>query len=382
MLREDDIRFVKETVVPHATPLLSLYVDVNLGRPENARRAWLPRVKNTLKELQVPRDITAKVIDVLESRRPDARTYVVFAASDFIRLYSLHVDPPVVNLAHGRIEGRWGDPYVFPLLYIMDEYQRYGVVFIDHKKWRFFEVFLGDIEEIGDAFLDLGSLESHKIDTRPAALYQQEGVLLRGGARGDQFERHIEAWVQRFYKRAALVLQKLVEQWRIDVLILIGPDEDTHFFVQNMPKNLRQRTVARVPSLPNPGASAGEVLKHVAPAIADSMQAQELALLQEVREKGRWGPGILQQLQMGRLHLVVAPWNLNGSVWRCAGGLVVKDPKEAEAFCPGQEVKEVPLREVLPDLLPAYGARLEFVQGQAEQRLLAEFEGLAGLPRW
>jgi hypothetical protein len=85
---------------------------------------------------------------------------------------------------------------------------------------------------------------------------------------------------------------------------------------------------------------------------------------------------------MGRLQLIVAPWNLNGTVLRCAGGLVVRDPKEAQAYCPGEEVKEVPLRDALPDLPPAYGARLEFVQGKAEQRLLADFGGLVGLPRW
>jgi peptide subunit release factor 1 (eRF1) len=268
------------------------------------------------------------------------------------------------------------------LLYVLDENERYGVVYVDHDRLRFFEVFLGDIEEIADAFLNLGGVDSHKIATRPAVRFYQ-GAVLGGGARGNHFERHLEAWVQRFYKHAAQLLRKQVDERLIDAVILMGPQEDTHFFENYLPYSLRQRITALVPSLPNPGASAGQVLKQIMPAITRRIEAREMALLQDqVRERGRWGPRLLEQLQMGRLHLLVAPWNLNATVWCCYGGLVLDDPKEAEAFCPGETVKEVALREVLVDLASAYGARLEFVQGEAEKRLFAEFGGLAGLPRW
>jgi hypothetical protein len=87
-------------------------------------------------------------------------------------------------------------------------------------------------------------------------------------------------------------------------------------------------------------------------------------------------------LQMGRLHLLLAPWRLERAVWRCASGAVAVDPEAAQAFCPGQLVKQVRLQDLLPDLAVAHGARLEFVQGDAETRLLQEFGGLAGLARW
>jgi hypothetical protein len=62
--------------------------------------------------------------------------------------------------------------------------------------------------------------------------------------------------------------------------------------------------------------------------------------------------------------------------------LVVLDRTAAEAYCPGQSVQEVPLSDVLPDLAAAHGARLELVQGEAEDRLIREFDRLAGFPRW
>ena len=382
MLRKDDVHFVKETIAPHSAPILSLYVDVNPSNPDNARRAWLVRAKNTIKSLQIPRDIANKAIETLEFDRPDARTYALFVAQNLVRIYVLQVDLPVVDLAHGRVEARWGEPYVFPLEYVLDEYERSGVVFVDQVKWRLYEVFLGEIEECTDAFLELGSGgQSRKLEKRPAARVTS-GVELRGGAEGDHYARHIDAVVHRFYKRAAHLLAKLVETSHIDRLIFMGPHEDTHLFEQCLPRALRQRTAGHIPSLPNPQASAGEVLKRVTPFVAESRQARELALLQDLRERGMWGPRILEALQMGRLHLLVAPWSLNARVLRCAGGLVVEDQRAAEAFCPGQIAQEVALRDVLADLATAHGARLEFVQGQAEARLLGEFGGLAGLPRW
>jgi peptide subunit release factor 1 (eRF1) len=382
VLCKDDIHFVKEKIAPHSSSILSLYVDVNPSNPDNASRAWLIRAKDTIKSLQIPRDIADKAIETLEFDRPDARVYALFVAQDLVRIYVLQVDPPVVDLAHGRVEARWGEPYVFPLEYVLDEYERYGVVFVDKVKWRLYEVFLGDIEERTDAFLELGSRgQSRKLEKRPAARVTP-GVELRGGAEGDQYARHIDAVVHRFYKRAAHLLAKAVETSHIDRLILMGPHEDTHFFEQFLSHALRLRMAGHIPSLPNPQASAGEVLKRVTPFVAESRQAYELALLQELRDRGMWGPRILQVLQMGRLYLLAAPWNLNAKVLRCARGLVVEDQQAAEAFCPGQIAQEVALRDVIVDLATAHGARLEFMQGQAEARLLKEFGGLAGFPRW
>jgi peptide subunit release factor 1 (eRF1) len=382
VLRKDEIHFVKETIAPYSVPLLSMYLDVSPSNPENAKRGWSIRAKNTVKALQVPRDIAEKVIEALEFKRPDARTLALFAAQDLVKIYELRVDLPVVDLAHGRIEVRWGKPYLFPLVYMIDEYERYGVVFVDQEKWRFYEVFLDDIEEHVDAFLGLGSDQSRKLEKRPAARFV-EGAVLRGGADGDRLVRDIDAVGHRFYKCAAHLLEKLVETSHIDRLILMGPHEDTHFFEQVLPRALRLRTAWHIPMLPNPQASAGEVLKWIAPLIADNRQARERALLQELREKGIWGrPGVLKALQMGRIHLLVAPWSLEGRVLRCAGGLVVEDRRAAEAFCPGQIAREVALRDVLVDLATTHGAPLEFVHGQAEIRLLREFEGVAGFPRW
>jgi hypothetical protein len=53
-----------------------------------------------------------------------------------------------------------------------------------------------------------------------------------------------------------------------------------------------------------------------------------------------------------------------------------------EAYCPGEKVEEVSLKEILPALAQAYNVRLELVHGETETRLHEEFGGLAGLVRW
>src|SRR5206468_4140564 len=51
-----------------------------------------------------------------------------------------------------RNSARWNDtPYILPLLEILDEYERYGVVLVDKAHARLFTVFIGEIEEHEDA---------------------------------------------------------------------------------------------------------------------------------------------------------------------------------------------------------------------------------------
>jgi len=206
VLNKSDIEFIKESIAPRTAPVLSIYFNANPAEPTNQKRGWLVRVKDSLKGLDVPRELLRKTIHELELTIPAAHTYVVFAADDLMKIYALQVDLPVVDIAHGRVEARWGEPYVFPLAYAIDEYSRQAVVLLDKANWHFYTVHLGEIHEVVDAFLDLPSDHSRKDEKRPAIRFEQ-GVVLRGGAESDRFERHIEASVQRFYKRAASVLE-------------------------------------------------------------------------------------------------------------------------------------------------------------------------------
>jgi hypothetical protein len=85
LLRKGDIRFVKETIPPHASPVLSLYMDVNPAKPENARRAWLVQAKDALRDLPNPREVE-KIVEKIELVGPQARMCAVFAGNDLMKI--------------------------------------------------------------------------------------------------------------------------------------------------------------------------------------------------------------------------------------------------------------------------------------------------------
>ncbi len=390
MIGKREIETIKERIAVQEAPILSLYVDVNPSKPENARKGWLVRVKNSLKNLEIPKAVEKAVFDALEKDRPEGKTYALFAAEKnkhvWVEDFTLQVELPVVDLAHGRVEARWGEPYIAPLIYALDEYERYCVVFINKMRWRLFEVFLGEIQEIMDVFNEISVDDWRKVtaDSPSLRFTAPRPASSRAGAAVDKFARKIGVWIQKFYKNVARLLEKFVNDHDIGRIILLGVSEETRFFEQYLPRALRDRVVAHLAALPTPDASVGEVAKRIFPEIERIEREKEVELITQIKEQpGVWGlDNVLDALQMGRLYILVVPWNLDVEAWRCSeAGLVFADEETAREFCPN-EVEKVRLKDIVVSLAADYGARLEFVRGEAERLLLETMDGIAGLTRW
>jgi peptide subunit release factor 1 (eRF1) len=79
--------------------------------------------------------------------------------------------------------------------------------------------------------------------------------------------------------------------------------------------------------------------------------------------------------------VLVLPWSVEGTIWHCPDDDFFAGTRPtAQSVC-AQPV-EVPLREHIWQLARDFGARLEFVRGEPEHRLLREFRGMAALLRW
>src|SRR5260221_10632955 len=81
-----------------------------------------------------------------EFERGDCKGLAIFSCSgrDFWQVY------PLPRPVHDRIE--IGEhPYVRPLLVMMEDYPRYGIVLVDGNSARFFVVHLGEIVEFEEA---------------------------------------------------------------------------------------------------------------------------------------------------------------------------------------------------------------------------------------
>jgi len=381
-----------EAIASRPGPVLSLYVLVNPADPNVSqytfdfkKKPYVIRAKDTLKALGVPKEVAEKVLFRLEHDAPQAVTRAVFAGDDFIEVFDLGVELPVVDLAHGLVEARWGEPYVAPLLFALDEYERYGVVLLDQERWRLFEVFMGEIQEVEDAFRAVAPEEWRRLsESRPAAPRTVGGfaAAARGGTAKDKFDRRLLEWTHRFYKDRARELARFLEERGIERVILMGPEEDTKYFASFLPKAVAERVVAHLPAPGTTRTPPGEVLRRVMPKIAEIERAKEAELLARVREEGIWGSGpVLDALMIGRVYLWVLPWHTEEEVYYCPKERFAAASEEAaRAVC--AEPERRPLKDLVAELAETYGARVEFVRGEAEDRLIKEFGGMAGLVRW
>jgi peptide subunit release factor 1 (eRF1) len=372
-------------IAPYPPPVLSLYLDVNPANPDNARKAYVLRAREVLAQQGVPKEYAQEILTRLKLEHviPQGRTLVVFAGGDHQALFEsfyLQTEIPLLELRNGAV-ARWGVPYVTPLLVALDEQERYGVIYLDQERWRYFEVYLGEIEELQDAFRAVNpeawrDLTEGQTGTPP-------GVPARGGAGKDKFNRRLEAWTQRFYKEVAELLKQTVAERSPQRLILIGPFERLQAFEEVLPTAIRGLIVDRLPPPPHPALPASEVLALVMPSIERAEREHERRLLAELRERGIHGvEAVLDALQAGRLYVLAVPWRLDQTVYRCQkSGLLVATEASAAMLCPDEPLTEVLFKDILPELAAQHGVKLEFVRGEAEAAL-NELGGMAGLPRW
>lgn len=394
MIGKTEIQRIREVVGEHPGPLLSLYLDINPAKPENRGRAYALRAKDAMKALGVPENLQEQVLEVLKNQVLEAKTAVFFAGEDLFETLLLQVELPLVSslkttflgekerrlLSDGAL-AHYGEPFLLPLLYALDEYERYGVVYLDQERWRVFEIFLGEVQEVGDAFLALDTEAWRRLSLDAPGRRFNLGGISRGGAGQDLFAKRLEAWEERFYKALAHELEKLVQERGFTRLVLMGPEEHTKLFQGYLSKRLKEKVVALLPSLPHPGASPGEVLKRLEPVLEEVERAQEVKFLKTLEEafpKAAFGPEVLSRVQEGRVELWVLPWHLDQEVYVCEGWVFAEEA-QALAACEKPETK--PLALVLPELAAGYATKLEFVRGEAEKQLL-ERGGMAALLRW
>lgn len=128
-----------------------------------------------------------------------------------------------------------------------------------------------------------------------------------------------------------------------------------------------------------------------------------MALISGARERGVRGvKDTVEALQEGRVHHLVALWDLEGEVrWSDAEGLAIMDITQEESPYSGEPTRVRPLMDALLDLAADRGARVELVRAEdtvaetpkedARQErepqdpasiLREEFDGLVGLLRY
>ncbi len=393
MITLDEIKNFKKDLEEFKGKILSVYCDINPAKPENKNKAWLTRIKNSLKEIKElhkkekgEKSLYEEIISVLEQIKPDAKTLALFAGKYevkklLIKRFDLQVELPVVDVGHGKVDVHYGEPYITPLLYAFDEYERTAVIHISSSgNWKFYEIFLNEIKEFKEAFEEITSSEWSSIlgydSNLKNFLYHSEGIKDK-----EKYKEKVKVWIHKIYSKLARLVENAANKIGISRIVLMGEKYQTSFFEKYLSKNIRKKIVGHVGNPKNiKDPSPKEILNKVLPILEEAERKEEMELLNKVKYKGIYGlEKVLEALQTGQVFLLIVPWNLKIEVWMCDEGWIAPKKENLAGIC--KNVKKVQLKKIIFDIARDFGARLEFVSGEPEEKLIEEFDGIAALLR-
>jgi hypothetical protein len=304
---------VKELLRQAHEPTLSLYVNVDPALRENQAEhpAWSIWLKNRFKQLEesvnaeqrpIWDDLRARVNAYFDYYTPESKGLALFYTAAESWAFPLPVN--VENTA------AFGKPLITPLLWVMDEYEPYLILMVDHEKARFMVAYLGAIGYQETAVLELDTSDWAQKTTQTTSGAVDK--LAERNAR-DDFDRRVDQFTERFYEEVAHHAGELALKQHARRVILGGNEESAHAVQKLLPDELAKSVVAVLP-IPM-RYNTKEILDHVTPTALEYERQQEMALVEQViglaKAKGRALTGrepVLDALKQHRVELLILPW--------------------------------------------------------------------------
>jgi peptide subunit release factor 1 (eRF1) len=248
----------------------------------------------------------------------------------------------------------WRDvPYVRPLLELIDEHERYGVVLTDREHARLFSIFLGEIEEHKEVF---AKAEVTHIKTSGTDHIRSQMNI----------QRKADLHARWHLNEVAQMMSRLVGRLEFDRLILAGTVEATSELHGLLPKALRARVVRKI-ALPVQANSA-VVLEETMKIEEEIERQREVDLVEQLitaankRQNAMLGlEETLLALQEWRVWQLVYTegFNVQGSQCTNCQGLLATQNKPCD-YC-GRPVRAV------NDLIQLATERVFNLEGKVEQ---------------
>jgi peptide chain release factor subunit 1 len=276
MISTSDLEVLMQRPPKPGSPVLSVYLGIDPSRGDNFNRAFEIVLKDMLRDVrQEQRDKdkreeferdSGRLRRFLEEYREPARGLVVFCDDSeeffWVREFRIRIR-----------DGLWWHdiPYVRPLIEILDEHERYGLVLTDREHARLFTVFVGEIEEHREAFAkaDVTHIKTSGTDH----LRSQMNI-----------QRKADEHAHWHLKRVATLMSRFARVYEFDRLILAGTVEATSELGGLLPKALRTRVVREL-SLPVE-ASEKQVLEETLKIEQEVERAQETELVERLITAG------------------------------------------------------------------------------------------------
>ncbi len=397
---KNDIARLRKAIQEFERPVLSLYANTNWADPSSAPDAVVARVKNTLKELNVPESLTKRVVDHFKYSLPKSRVVAVFANEAEMEVVPFHLEF-INDASNDHVEARYGDPYLTPLI-AASEHAPYLVVHTERDHVRIFELFMGQVEELRHEIRERTSGEEDHLQTSekrfPRGLQhatpvarspstagnvqnQPKYIADRGDAATQLAHERVAHLQKLFYQGIAVQLQDLTHERGVEGLVLMGPDRETHLFRSTLSPQLDERVVAVEANTAGQELTNSLIEQQVIPTIEGVERQRHQELIRHIAERGVKGiEPCLKELQQGRLHTVAVPLEPNTHIFvNRPSGYVAPTQSEAAKADERGTIEPVELLQQIPELADHWGARLIFVE---EMDLAERLGGMGGLRRW
>lgn len=302
---------------------LSLYLRVDASLEENQAQtpAWRIYAKNALGTIekssadtdskQAWPQIQQQVKDYLEDYSPSGKGLILFSGQDFQEAYELPV-MPMENMHH------FGSIMVAPLLWLLDEHEKYLIVLADSEEAHFLSTYLGNIDREEAMASDRFTFDFREksLVFRPTGTQPDAGDPITAGSNRDRFEDKMDDYITRFHSDVAGRIRELVQENR-DMRVIIGGLEKSAHAVHDHLHESAKKAVVGVVAIPLQ-ESDSQVQQRVLPVALDYERKQELETVESVinmaRAKGRGALGwedVERALEMQQVETLIAPWPNN-----------------------------------------------------------------------
>ena len=280
-------------------PVVSLYLSLSPERLKN--REFVTEAKALLKRLDVEsllKDEQRKIVRFLETKfNPSSRSVVIFSSpkDNFFQFYEVPI--PVKSVCIVEKE-----PYIKPLIRLLEQYEKYCLVLVDGKKARIFSAYIGKLEE-----------HTSILDDVP-------GWHKQGGWSQARFQRHIEQYIYEHLKRVADMTLTFFKREQFDRLIVGGHHDLVAHFKNILHIYLARRFFGEFRV--DVDASGQEIEKRVFSLIKNIEKKENEKLMKRVLDNmGKMAVSgirdVVDVLNQGRIQVLLVDSDLGMKGWRC-----------------------------------------------------------------
>ncbi|HWP45157.1 MAG TPA: hypothetical protein VNO14_18085 [Blastocatellia bacterium] len=373
MISYDDIRQLQQYKSGPDSLIISLYVDVDQSNAANLNRGFETAVENLFRQMAEKNSIDEskkqrfeaecqRILRFLNGYTPRGKGLVVFSdlKQDFWWQRDLQVEIPT--------ELRWSpNPWVRPLLEVLEEHDRFAVVLIDKQHARIFSVDAIGIEQQAEIISDVPNKH---------ATTGTDHIWSQG-----QMERDHTKHIKWHARRVAEELAAITDRLKITKLIVGGPVEATSIFVSDLPKRLEQMIMGTI-SVPVDSAY-DRLLAEVRAVQEKAEREEEVRLVESMITSAHKGDravlGIadtLAAIQEGRIYCMVVAKDYRVEGKQCSScQVLVVDGADRCSFCGGRLDPAPDLINRASHRVIGQAGKVYMVSGVAAEKLASQGVG-------